>query len=108
MYVEEKLHYALEKHVDYWMETGASEFVISVIRNGYVLSFYKYLLSKGENNRLYLEEQEWANEAVWKLAKARLVKEVSQEELVCVNPLYLVKNAVGKRRLCLDLSLGKM
>ena len=34
--LEYKVHNTLERHIGYWIETKASEFVISVIRNGYV------------------------------------------------------------------------
>ena len=46
----------------------------------------------------------WANEAIEQLLAAKLVKEVSKEQLWCVNPLTVAENARGKRRLCIDLS----
>ena len=37
------------------------------------------------------------NEAVVKLVRARLVREVDRRSLVCVNPLTVAKNARGKK-----------
>ena len=37
--LEERVHNTLESHLDYWIETGASEFAILVIRNGYIPQF---------------------------------------------------------------------
>ena len=34
--IEEKVHDTLRKHVDFWRESGASDFAVSVILNGYV------------------------------------------------------------------------
>ena len=45
-----------------------------------------------------------ANKAVGKLVRAKLVREVDRQSLVCVNPLTVAVNARGKRRLCIDLS----
>ena len=56
------------------------------------------------NNKSYKEERVWANEAVFKLQRAKIVVETSREILWCINPLTVVKNARGKRRLCIDLS----
>ena len=48
--------------------------------------------------------REWANEAVEKLRKAKLVLEVIREDLLGINPLTVALNSKGKRSLCLDLS----
>ena len=48
----------------------------------------------------YKKEIVWANEAVEKLRKARLVLEVRREELWCVNPLTVATNSNRKIRLC--------
>lgn len=58
---------------------------------------------KEKNNKLYFEEQDWVNKVVEKLVKLKVVKEVSQAKFVCINPLTMLKNDSGKRRLCLDL-----
>ena len=51
----------------------------------------------------YRKERLWTNKAVWKLERAKLVREVRKEELWCVNPLTVASNSKGKKRLCLDL-----
>ena len=56
------------------------------------------------NNKLYREELVWANEAAFKLLRAKIIEETSEESLWCINPLTVAKNARGKRRLCIDLS----
>ena len=56
------------------------------------------------NNKSYREELVWANEAVYKLQRAKIVVETRKESLWCINPLTVAKNARGKRRLCIDLS----
>ena len=92
-------------HARFWRESGASSFAISVVENGYVPQMWENPQEYEEkNNGSYREEKSWANEAVVKLARARLVREVDRRSLVCVNPLTVAKNARGKRRLCIDLS----
>ena len=39
-----------------------------------------------------------------KLARVRLVRGVDRRSLCCVNPLTVVKNARGKKRLCVNFS----
>ena len=34
--IEEKIHNTLFRHRDYWEETGASDFALSAVKNGYV------------------------------------------------------------------------
>ena len=64
--VEEKVHNTLREHVRFWKETGASDFAVSVICNGYVPQMRrnpgKYM---EKNNKSYKEERSWANEAVY-------------------------------------------
>ena len=49
-----------------------------------------------KNNGSYQEEKSWANEAVAKFVRAKLVREVNRWSLVCVNPLMVVTNAKGE------------
>ena len=67
----------LSGQASYWKETGASEFVISVIENGHVPQLWdnpeKY---EEENNKSYKNERDWANNAVRKLREAKLLREV--------------------------------
>ena len=85
--------------------TGASDFALSVVKNGYVPQLWENPERYEEaNNKSYMREKEWARMAVEKLREARLVVEIGRKELWCVNPLTVAMNAKGKRRLCLDLS----
>ena len=103
--VEDKVHNTLRKHIGFWRESGASEFAVSVILNGYVPQMQREPERYKEgNNKSYKDERAWANEAVYKLQRAKIVRETKLEELWCVNPLTVAKNAKGKRRLCIDLS----
>ena len=103
--LEDKIHDTLRRHVSFWKESGASNFAISVVENGYVPQMWENPQEYEEkNNGSYREERIWANEAVGKLVRARLVREVDRRSLVCVNPLTVASNAKGKRRLCIDLS----
>ena len=91
--IEGKVHDTLWRHASFWKETGASEFAISVIENGYVPQLWdnpeKY---EEENNKSYKNERDWANNAVRKLKEAKLVREVRKEELWCINPLTVASN----------------
>ena len=102
--IEARVHRTLRDNVAFWQQTGASQFALSVIRNGYI----PYLLENIElyeegNNKSFREHKGWANEAVEKLLSANIIKKVSKEELTCVNPLLVVVNSKAKKRLCIDL-----
>ena len=103
-----KLTSTLKDHLGHWEKSGATVFVRSVIEQGYMPKFrdlpegYRY---EERNNKSYHEYREFANEAVMKLVKNKVVREVSRGESKCVSPLSVaVKN--NKKRLCLDLSRG--
>ena len=103
--IEEKVHDTLRKHVEFWRESGASDFAVLVILNGYVPQMQSNPEWYQErNNKSYREEMVWANEAVYKLQRAKIVVETRKESLWYINPLTVAKNARGKRRLCIDLS----
>ena len=103
--LDNKVHDTLARHARFWRDSGATDFAVSVVENGYVPQMWENPQNYEEkNNGSYREEKVWANEAVFKLAKAKLVREVDRWSLCCVNPLTVAKNARGKKRLCLDLS----
>ena len=103
--IELKVLGTLERHIDFWEESGASSFAKSVIRQGYMPSLEQATGKYEEaNNSSYKVHRKWANQAVKTLAQAKLVKKVTKEELECCNPLTVASNAVGKLRLCIDLS----
>ena len=103
--LDNKVHDTLARHARFWRNSGATDFAVSVVENGYVPQMWENPQNYEEkNNGSYREEKVWANEVVFKLAKAKLVREVDRRSLCCVNPLMVAKNARGKKRLCLDLS----
>ena len=74
--LEDKIHDTLKRHVSFWKESGASNFAISVVENGYVPQMWENPQEYEEkNNGSYREEKSWANEAVASLVRARLVRE---------------------------------
>ena len=102
---EFKVKTTLRDHYEFWEQTEASEFSKSVIRNGYIPPLDSLPQAYEErNNRSYLDNKDWANEAVAKLWRAGIVEKVDKAELVCVNPLSVAFNAKLKPRLCIDLS----
>ena len=100
-----KLTTTLKDHVKYWEEMGASAFSLSVIKEGYKMTFEGLegdLEYEERNNKSYYKHQEFANKAVDELVKVGVVEKV--EGCKCVNPLTVAENKKGKKRLCLDLS----
>ena len=96
--IEEKVHDTLRKHVEFWRDSGASDFAVLVILNGYVPQLQSNPERYQErNNKSYREERVWANKAVYKLQRAKIVVETRKESLWCINPLTVAKNARGKR-----------
>ena len=103
--IELKVKDTLRSHISFWESSGASKFALSVIQNGYVPSFSQRPEAYEEpNNASYKAHRLWANSAVEKLFLAGLVKKVARTDLHCCNPLSVASNAVGKLRLCIDLS----
>ena len=103
--IDLKVKDTLRSHIAFWEASGATKFALSVIREGYIPSFSKAPEEYEEpNNASYKTHRLWANKAVEKLHSAGLVKKVERKDLRCCNPLSVASNAVGKLRLCIDLS----
>ena len=78
---------------------------MGVIKEGFRLSMVSTPEAYEEgNNKSFEKDREFAVEAVQKLVKLGILKEVERSEVTCVNPLTVAINAVGKKRLCIDLS----
>ena len=72
-----KVHGTLIQHLDYWEETRALNFALSVIKNGYVLQLAHNLKKYEEpNNISYKNERDWAKTAVEKLKEAKLGEKI--------------------------------
>ena len=103
--IEYLLSGTLRSHLSFWKETGASQFALGVIENGYIPKM------KGvppiyveKNNASYWKHRGWANEAVDRLATLDIAEKVSRDQLHCQNPMSVAVNAEGKKRLVIDLS----
>ena len=103
--VEMKVKDTLRVHLPFWRQSGASSFAVSVIEKGYIPTLDRIPREYEEpNNVSYKANRVWANEAVEKLRSAKLIRKVARQDLICTNPLTVASNAVGKLRLCIDLS----
>ena len=72
--LENKVHDTLARHASFWRESGASNIALSVVENGCVQQMLENPQEYEEkNNGSYREEKSWANEAVGKLVRAKLV-----------------------------------
>ena len=103
--VEAKVHGTLRRNAKAWEEAGAGNFVMSVIKDGFKLNLNQMPEEYEEkNNKSFLKEEVFAVEAIEKLVKMKILKEVERDEVSCVNPLTVAINDRGKKRLCIDLS----
>ena len=95
----------LRDHYSHWKKTEASGFSLSVIREGYKLEDcpknWKY---EEKNNSSYNNYKEFADEAVARMEKIKVVERVKKEDCRFINPLTVAVNNDGKKRLCIDLS----
>ncbi len=96
---------SLKRNVLFWEEAGASEFVLSVISNGFRLPFVqlppKFFFP---NNKSALRNSEFVAIEIACLCLKGCVSEV-QSKPHFVSPLSVAENAEGKKRLIHDLSV---
>ena len=103
--VEAKVHGTLRRNVKAWENAGARGFVLGVIQDGFKLNMNQMPEDyEEENNKSFFKEEEFAIEAIMKLVKMKVLREVERDEVSCVNPLTVAINDRGKKRLCIDLS----
>ena len=103
--IESRVHGTLRRHAEAWEEAGAGGFIMGVIKDGFKLNMKEMPGSYEEkNNKSFVKEQEFAVEAIEKLVKMKVLKEVPRDEVSCINPLTVAVNDRGKKRLCIDLS----
>jgi hypothetical protein len=77
----------LAKHVDIWMNIGASDFVLDTIRNGYVIPFVNPpVIMYFKNKKYALDNSEFVDQAVSELVDSGCVHEVPSIPYV-VSPL---------------------
>ena len=105
---EVKVRGTLLRHIEAWEAAGAGAFALGVIKEGFKLSMVSTPRAYEEgNNKSFEKDREFAVEAVQKLVRLEILKEVGRSEVTCVNPLTVAINGVGKRRLCIDLSSSR-
>ena len=93
----------LKAHFSFWHDIQASPFVLNVIQNGYSIPFISKPPKKvNKNNHSAMENAGFVSEAVADLLNKGCVALVSGCPEV-VNPLSVVVNRSGKKRLILDL-----
>ena len=101
--VDMKVTSTLREHYSFWEESNASEFALSVIRNGYIPNLSSLPKRYEEpNNRSYVENKVWANETVEKLLRTGVIEQIRKSDLVCINLLSVAFNAKMKPRLCIE------
>ena len=92
----------LKENVDQWVAIGAHEYILNVIRFGYMLPFYELPQSVVlKNNRSSRSNPDIVEREIRKLLDNACVSEVSDVPTV-VNPLTVAFNRSGKARLVLD------
>ena len=73
----------LRDHYSHWEKTGASNFSLSVIREGYKISLEdcpEDLKYEEKNNKSYKRHESFAKEAVAKMEKIKVVDRVKKED----------------------------
>lgn len=98
----------LRSHVEFWRNIlKASDYVIDVVQNGYIIPFYEtpvsYLL---KNNKSALEHCDFVLGAITDLVHSGCVFKLEVHFIpYIVYPLSVSVNSSGKKRLILDLSV---
>ena len=95
----------LAKHADYWVKIGASDFVLSTVKEGYIIPFIKSPCRMFlKNNKSAIINSDFVDKSVSELLASGCVKELPFTPFV-VSLLSVATNKAGKQRLILDLSL---
>ena len=90
-------------HIQFWIDIGAPEWVLSVIKHGYFIPFETKPPSiRLGNNRSAKNTAGFDSEAVFDLLELGLITEKFSPQTV-VNPLTVSFSSEGKGRLILDL-----
>ena len=94
----------LKSHISFWERLGASEFILSTIRDGYKIPF-STTPSKfwSKNNRSSIDNCDFVTEAILGLLQDDKISEVNPSDLHNINPLSASIQPCGKKRLILDL-----
>ena len=104
-----KVTTTLRDHYSHWKETGAPQFSLGVIKEGFKIKLDKCpedFQYEEKNNSSYRKHKVWAKEAVDKMEEIKMIKKVKKEQCRFISPLTVAVNKVGKKRLCINLSRG--
>ena len=100
------MHGRLPKFIPFWQETGASKWVVNILKGGYHLPFVSDHHGKKKKKKKKQgscnSHGSFVDEAVKSLVECGSATEVDRHELECVSPLAVMKGAT-KLRLILDL-----
>ena len=93
-----KVRGTLLRHVKAWEDAGAGRFALGVIKDGFRLDMFQMPgVYEERNNKSFETDQEFAIEAVQKLVRMEILKEVGRNGVRCINPLTVAINGVGKK-----------
>ena len=92
----------LRVNVDFWESIGASQFILSVMKEGYKIPFYYTPTSVILHNKSALQNSDFVLSTITELLKIGSVVECPFPP-VAVNPLSVSIQPNGKKRLILDL-----
>jgi hypothetical protein len=95
----------LAKHIKFWEQIGANNFVLETLKKGYVIPFLENPVKMfKKNNRSAMKNAEFVDQAVNELFFSGCAIEVPFQPYI-VNPLSVATHKSGKKRLILDLSI---
>ena len=95
----------LKKHIQYWKDIGANEFILGTISEGYVIPFSNNPPSMCfKNNRSAFQNHDFVDTAIAELVDNGCAIKVPFKPYV-VSPLSVATQKSGKKRLILDLSV---
>jgi hypothetical protein len=93
----------IKNNIKFWEQIGTNEYILQVIKYGYVLPFVSRPNKvNSNNNKSARDNSTFVAEAIAELIVSKAVSMVDYEPEV-VNPLTVAINAKGKKRLVLDL-----
>ena len=92
--------------IGFWESIGASNWILKILREGYVLSFVKQPPKvQFQNNKSALSSAEFVTNEIKDLLKSGCIKEIDESEAHVISPLSVVHKSTKPRFwLCLILT----
>ena len=98
-----KVKGSLKRHITFWQNIDASEFVLSIIQDGYKIPFIEEPpILHAKNNKSALTHKEFVQQSISELLESGRIIQTEDKPHV-VNPLSVSVQPSGKLRLILDL-----